>query len=106
MLRILPAVVAAAVVVAAGFVHGFWTDRWGVSDAVAMAAASLDRVPRSFGDWQAEPLDGDQGNVPGVVGQLDLHYVNRKTGDSVSIALSCGRPGPVCIHTPDRKSVV
>ncbi len=101
MLRILPAVVAVAVVVAAGLVHGFWTDRWGIGEAVAEAAANLDRVPRSVGDWQAEPLDGDQGSVPGVAGQLDLRYVNRKTGDSVSIALVCGRPGPVCIHTPD-----
>src|SRR5947209_7996825 len=101
MLRILPVVVAVAVVVAAGLVHGFWTDRWGVGEAVAEAAASLDRVPRSVGDWQAEPLDSDQGSVPGVAGQLYLRYVNRKTGDSVSIALVCGRPGPVCIHTPD-----
>jgi len=101
MLRILPAAVAVAVVVAAGLVHGFWTDRWGVGEAVAAAASSLDRVPRSVGDWQAEPLDSDQANVPGVAGQLYLRYVNRKTGDSVSIALVCGRPGPVCIHTPD-----
>jgi hypothetical protein len=101
MLRILPAAVAAAVVVAAGLVHGFWTDRWGVAEAVAVAAASLERIPYSVGDWQAQPLDSDQGTVPGVAGQLYLRYVNRKTGDSVSIALVCGRPGPVCIHTPD-----
>src|SRR5436309_12454814 len=101
MLRILPAAVAVAVVVAAGLVHGFWTDRWSVGEAVAAAASSLDRVPRSVGDWQAEPLDGDQGSVPGVAGQLYLRYVNRKTGDAISIALACGRPGPVCIHTPD-----
>ncbi|MBI1917182.1 MAG: hypothetical protein HYS12_20955, partial [Planctomycetes bacterium] len=49
MSRILPAAVAVAVVVAAGLVHGFWTDRWGVGEAVAEAAASLDRVPRSIG---------------------------------------------------------
>src|SRR3954454_15836020 len=101
MLRILSPVVTVAVVVAAGLVHGFWTDRWGVGEAVAEAAASLDRVPRSIGDWQAEPLDGDQSNVPGVAGQLYLSYVNRITGDSISVALVCGRPGPVCIHTPD-----
>src|SRR5262245_18215721 len=101
MLRILPALVAVIVVVAVGLVHGFWTDRWGVGVAVANAPASLERVRGSVGDWQAEPLDGDQSNVPGVAGQLYLRYVNRKTGDSVSIALVCGRPGPVCIHTPD-----
>src|SRR5262249_5980512 len=78
-----------------------WTDRWGVGEAVATAAASLDRIPRTVGDWQAQPLDGDQGNVPGVAGQLSLRYVNRKTGDCVRVVLLCGRPGPGCIHTPD-----
>jgi len=101
MLRILPVATAAAIVIAAGIVHGFWTDRWGVTEAVAAAAASLDRVPRSIGDWQAESLDGDQTGAPELAGQLYLRYVNRKTRDSVSIALVCGRPGPVCIHTPD-----
>jgi Protein of unknown function (DUF3485) len=101
MLRILPVAAAAAIVIAAGIVHGFWTDRWGVTEAVAAAASSLDRVPRSIGDWQAQPLDSDQTGAPELAGQLYLRYVNRKTLDSVSIALVCGRPGPVCIHTPD-----
>src|SRR5262245_41016947 len=101
MLRVLPAVAAVALVVAAGLVHGFWTDRWGVDKAVAAAADSLDRVPRTLGDWQAEPLEGDQSGAPGLAGQLYLRYVNRLTRESVSVALVCGRPGPVCIHTPD-----
>jgi len=101
MLRILPVAAAVALVVAAGLVHGFWTDRWGVAEAVATAAASIDRVPRSIGDWQGQPLDGDQTGAPGLAGQLYLRYVNRRSGDAVSIALVCGRPGPVCIHTPD-----
>jgi hypothetical protein len=29
------------------------------------------------------------------------NYTNRKTGGVISIALVCGRPGPVSIHTPD-----
>src|SRR5262249_2664100 len=101
MLRILPVAAAVAVVVAAGLVHGFWTDRWGVAGAVATAAASLDRVPRSLGDWQGQPLDSDQTGAPALAGQLYLRYVNRRSGEAVSIALVCGRPGPVCIHTPD-----
>jgi hypothetical protein len=101
MLRILPPVAAVVAVAAAGAVHGFWTDRWGVGQAVAAAAASLDRVPRSVGDWQAQPLDSNQPDNLSLAGQLYLRYANRTTGDAVSVALVCGRPGPVCIHTPD-----
>src|SRR5207248_165984 len=96
MLRIFPAVTGVVVVIAAGLVHGFWTDRWRVDATVAAAAASLDQVPRTVGDWQAEPLKSEQVSDSGLAGQLDLSYVNRKTGDSISLSLVCGRPGPVC----------
>src|SRR3954470_17091195 len=101
MLRILPAVTAAVVVAAGGLVHGFWTDRWGGDGGWGPAAPRLDHVPRAVGDWQAQPLDSSPSDAPDLAGQLYLRYVNRKTGDAVSIALVCGRPGPVCIHTPD-----
>src|SRR5437764_8305353 len=101
MQRILPAVAALVAVVAVGVVHGFWTDRWGLSEAVAAGAARLDRVPRVVGDWHAELLETGQRDDPSLAGQLYLRYLNRKTGEAVSVALVCGRPGPVCIHTPD-----
>ncbi len=101
MLRILPAATAVLAVITAGIVHGFWTDRWQLAEAVADAVARLDDVPRAVGDWQGGPLETAPTNDPGIPGQLYLRYVNRKTGDAVSIALVCGRVGPVSIHTPD-----
>lgn len=100
MKRMLPTVAAVAAVVAAGVVHGFWTDRWHTGAAVAAAVANLDKVPRSVGDWEAEPLTSDLQDQS-IAGQLYLRYVNRKSGDIVSVVLTCGRPGPVSIHTPD-----
>ena len=38
MLRILPIVIAVPLVIAAGYVHGRWTDRWSPSRAVEAAA--------------------------------------------------------------------
>jgi hypothetical protein len=96
----LPAVAAVTLVLIASLVHGFWTDRWHTSKAVETAVANLERVPRIVGDWKAESMQGDLSDKD-VSGQLDLRYVNQKTGDSVSLTLVCGRPGPVSIHTPD-----
>src|SRR5215831_4661092 len=101
MKRMLPIAVALAAVLAAGIVHGFWTDRWRTARTVEAAVANLDRVPRTVGDWQAEPLASDVRDDQGLPGQLYLRYVNRKSGDSITVALVCGRPGPVSIHTPD-----
>jgi hypothetical protein len=100
MKRMLPAVVAVALVLIAGLVHGFWTDRWHTNKAVEAAVANLNRVPRVVGDWKAEPMKGDLSDKD-IPGQLFLNYVNQKTGDSITVALVCGRPGPVAIHTPD-----
>ena len=100
MKRMLPAVAAVSLVLIAGVVHGFWTDRWHTSKSLEAAVANLERVPRKVGDWKAEPMKGDRSDRA-VSGQVDLHYVNQKTGDSISLTLVCGRPGPVSIHTPD-----
>jgi len=100
MKRMLPALAAMTLVLVAGFVHGFWTDRWRTSRAVENAVANLDRVPRSIGDWKAEPIPSDLADRA-IAGQLYLHYVNQKTGDSIVLVLVCGRPGPVATHTPD-----
>jgi Protein of unknown function (DUF3485) len=101
MMKYLPAVTAVLAILSVGLVHGFWTDRWQVSEAVATAAARLNRIPRTVGDWQGKPLEGNQNGDPALAGQLYLRYVNRKTGDAVSVALVCGRAAVVCIHTPD-----
>src|SRR5262249_60595477 len=100
MLRILPVATAAAIVIAAGIVHGFWTDRWGVGEAVAAAATSLDRVPRTVGDWQAQPPDNHQANVPGGARPLYLPYVHPETWDSVPVPPLCRGPRAPVLPTP------
>ena len=36
-----------------------------------------------------------------IAGMIQRRYVNRTNGDTVVIAIVCGKPGPVSIHTPD-----
>jgi hypothetical protein len=96
------AAAAAAAFVGAGFVHGFWTDRWAQSDEVNQAVERLAAIPRDLGDWRGEEIEVKPGQVaPGVAGSVTRRYANRARGVAVVIALVCGRPGPVATHTPE-----
>jgi hypothetical protein len=90
-----------ALVIVAGLVHGFWTDRWRYGEEVQKAVACLERIPRKIGDWEAEPMEANLRDSQGLAGQLYLRYVNRLNHETILLALVCGRPGPVSIHTPD-----
>jgi hypothetical protein len=102
MMRWLFAGLASVGLIATGLVHGFWTERWRPAPATAAAAARLDEVPLAVGDWQGQIVEVKPGQAgAGVAGFIQRRYVNRKTGATVVMALICGRPGPVCIHTPE-----
>jgi hypothetical protein len=100
-LRYLPLYTAFALVTLSGVVNGFWTDRWSTSQAATDAAARLRQVPLTAGEWQGEDLPDEQTQAEPIAGTLYRRYVNRATGAVVSVALVCGLPGPVSIHTPD-----
>jgi hypothetical protein len=101
MLRLLPALTASLAIVAAGVVHGFWTDRWAPAVDVEQAARRLAAIPSDLGDWQGEDIVPTNRGPAGIAGSLQRRYVQRSTGTTVVIALVCGRPGPVGIHTPE-----
>ncbi len=101
MLRLLPPLAAAVLIVVVGVVHGFWTDRWVPAAEPRQAAERLATIPMTIGDWDGKDPDKPGEVVPGVVGSLQRRYTNRVTGAVVMIALVCGRPGPVSIHTPE-----
>jgi hypothetical protein len=94
---------AFAMLVGSGLVHGRLTDRWGTSSAVAEAIARLDRVPRSIGDWEGRDaaIDRKQIERAQIRGYLARTYRNRRDGREVMVLLVCGRPGPISVHTPD-----
>jgi hypothetical protein len=101
MHRTVAAALATTTMIATGLLHGQWTDRWKTPVEPAEAAARLANVPTIFGDWEMQEDDGWADSVdPKLAGSLQRQYVNRRTGQKVAIALVCGRPGPVAIHTP------
>jgi len=101
MTRFLTALVASALVIVCGAVHGFWSDRWQQPVETAAAAARMDALPLEAGDWIGAPLEVKNPQTGGVAGTLYRRYENHRTGDAATVFLVCGRSGPVSIHTPE-----
>ena len=103
MYRTILTLSALLVLVASGAVHGIWTDRWTQNPAVLTAASQrLAEVPASFGKWDGKDIEMNTDPKLGLAGVLARRYVHQETGKMVTIYLACGRPGPVCVHSPDR----
>jgi hypothetical protein len=103
MLRFLPLLCAFAVLTASGISHRLWTGSWTVSNEPAASAARLEAVPSTIGDWVGADMEVDPRQLARAeaAGHLARRYVQRRTGAEVSVFVICGRPGPVCVHTPD-----
>lgn len=103
MVRSLPLLSAAALVLGAGVLHGRWTNRWEPAPELETAAARLSGIPSSVGDWKGEDRELDQEQVAGarLAGYCCRRYENRRTHRAVTVLVVCGRPGPVSAHTPD-----
>ena len=102
MLRSLVLPAAAAVLVASAVAHGVFTNRWGPPRDLRAASDRLANVPEVIGDWEARPMEVDSRQLAAAeaYGHLARRYVNRRTGDEVSVLILCGRPGPVALHPP------
>ena len=104
MIKSLSILLAGAILVLDGYVHGLWTDRWQTSQEPEAAAVKLDQVPMVIGDWQGEanpPLEPRVVEQAGFRGHLNRRYKNQRNGAVMSILLACGPPGPLAVHTPD-----
>jgi Protein of unknown function (DUF3485) len=103
MMRVLLYATGFFLLASSGLLQGLMANRWGASADLAAAAARCDEVGTTLGDWEAQdvPVDSRQLAVAEVVGHLSRKYTNRVTGQTVTILLLCGRPGPMSVHTPD-----
>lgn len=94
-----------ALAVAGTIVHGRLTNRWGGSTAQRQAAAkTLQLAPRTFGDWELQSETELSDRVKGILncaGSLNRKYVNRATGQVVSVAMIVGPPGPTSSHVAE-----
>lgn len=91
--------------VAAGWVQGQLTNRWGPRPDAQLAAEQLQiPLPDRVGNWRLELERQFQPEVVRVL-QCPAHisrvYVHDQTGDVATIAVIVGPPGPVAVHTPE-----
>jgi exosortase len=101
--RVFPIVVAICTLLATGLVHGFRTNRWGLSSELELASFRVEGLPMTVGNWKGTPatLDRREMLAAGLDGFVLRTYKNEATGKSLTLLLVCGRPGPVSVHTPE-----
>jgi hypothetical protein len=102
MLKKLPILAAFLLLLLTGLLHGRITDRWGHSGQLEAAVAKLRQVPLLAGDWDGTvtQVNDDPVATKGMGAYAVVHFTNRVTGDTVSVTLVCGRPGPLSLHPP------
>ena len=87
-----------------GYIYGRLSQRWGTPVDLLAAADQLRTLPKSIGDWQMLeelPIAENVLQALECPGYANRRYVNQKTGDTVSIAIMIGPPGPIAVHTPE-----
>jgi flagellin-like protein len=99
--------VAVAITLAAGAIHGRLTNRWGLSENAVAAGRRLEELPSQFGPsgrWQlqaSEELDATSIAMLQPAGYILRRYRNQETGDSVQMVVLLGQPAPISVHTPE-----
>ena len=106
MRRHLPAAVMAALILTAGTIHGRWTNRWARATELQHAVDHLSKLPLVLGDWEGRDnvLDEKERKLydaSEAAAWVTRRYVHRLTGESLSLLVLCGPPGPTANHSPE-----
>jgi hypothetical protein len=94
----------AALLLVSGILQGRMTNRWDRPANLKTAAARLEQFASDIGPWKLQKkVEMDPGAVEMLQceGYLDRVYVNSETGQTASLAVIVGPPGPIAVHTPD-----
>lgn len=103
MTRYLPIAAALGIILAAGAIQGVWTDRWAENYDFASKQEALRAVPLKIGDWAGRDLgfDATAYSHAGIRCGLERMYVNSVTGQTITILIVGGSPGPISVHLPE-----
>lgn len=103
MYRFILILLAAGIILGAGYYQGQLVNRWGESQQMINAMDRIKKLPETFGDWfsQSMELNAKQLQIAEVSSYVSRVYTNKKSGEKVSILLIGGRPGPIAVHSPD-----
>ena len=87
-----------------GAVVGKMSNRWGPSQDSLAAAKKLEELPEDFGDWKLQSTEKMTDSVVEMLqcsGHISRIYVNKESGERVSVAVIVGPSGPIAVHTPE-----
>lgn len=112
MKRFIPAfavVLVAGLTILSGLIHGRVSNRWGPRDDLLAIGKKLEEFTRDsaserFGSWRlrtSERMGDTEVNILQCVGHCVLTYENQETGETVTVTLLAGPPGPLLVHPPE-----
>jgi hypothetical protein len=90
--------------VATGLVYGHLSQRWGAAPDLVAAGRHLESLPTQIADWELvreEPIQKNVIEILSCAGFVNRQYVNRRSGDTINIAIMVGPSGPISVHTPE-----
>ncbi|WP_169979037.1 exosortase-associated EpsI family protein [Tautonia rosea] len=101
-MRFLAFPIAVILIVLAGWAHGDLSGRWGASQELQQAVDRLQGIDQTIGSWQAYDfeLDPQAVQIGEIAGYVVRRYANA-AGQTYTVMLVCGRPGPIAAHTPE-----
>jgi hypothetical protein len=96
-------ILAFATILGPGIAHGLWSDRWEISDEPLASAARLSQVPLVISNWQGIDLKMNPRQIEkaGLAGFFARRYTDRANEINFVVFLTCGKPGPASLHSPD-----
>jgi len=88
----------------AGVLYGSYSNRWGPPADLLAAAKQLEKMPQQIGNWKmVEKLSMGETAIQMLecAGYVNRRYINQESGESVTVAIIVGPPGPTAVHTPE-----
>ncbi len=101
--RAIPVLAGTALIVGSAIVASPWTGRWSDPGERRLAVERLGQIPMMIGDWVGRPerIDSREIRAAELDGSVKRHYANPRTGQTITLVVVCGRPGPVSLHNPN-----
>ena len=103
-MKYLPIGLAVVIMIAAGWVQGVWSERWGTFPELQIFSDQLEKIPVQIGEWKGEDQEKSEQRIlkiAGAEGELVRVYRNAHN-EEVRISIICARLQDVFYHTPDR----
>lgn len=93
-----------ALTAGSGALAGVLGSRWQAPPDTLDAAARLDRLPATFGEWELideMPFEESAAVILECARSSNRSYRHRESGETVHMAIFVGPPGPTSVHTPE-----